>query len=385
MDRVLVTSAQERFALAACRTLHDAGYAVSAVADQTPAATHWSRCCDSRHVLVDAKEDADAFVDGLVEIVRRQKHAVLLPGADAALLAISERRDRLEPYVRLGMPSPEAVAAATDKIRLVDAADASGLRSPETAVCHSRADGVRAAREIGMPVVLKPRCTAFERDGAIHQRPSIYIESEERLEACVDEFGLPYLIQRVIPGEVYSVAGVMTEEGMRAFAAARYVRTWPPEAGNVAFAETVEPPDGMSDRVAVLLRELGWTGIFELELIRAADGDFFSIDLNPRLYGSLALASRAGTPLAVIFCDWLLGRSAQPVTARAGVRYRWEDADLRHAVARFRTRRYRDAAAALRPRRDVAHAYFRITDPGPMVARALLLGGHRLGFGRRGG
>src|SRR4051794_41421195 len=97
MERVLVTSAQERFALAACRTLHDAGYAVTAVADQTPAATHWSRCCDDRHVLVDAKEDADAFVDGLAEIVKREPHSVLLPGADAALLAISERRDRLEP------------------------------------------------------------------------------------------------------------------------------------------------------------------------------------------------------------------------------------------------------------------------------------------------
>src|SRR3954469_7218725 len=128
MDRVLITSAQERFALAACRTLHDAGYAVSAVADQTPAATHWSRCCDRRHVLVDAKKDADAFVDGLVEIVRSEPHAVLLPAADASLIAISERRERLEPYVRLGMPSPEAVNAATDKIRLVDAADASGLR-----------------------------------------------------------------------------------------------------------------------------------------------------------------------------------------------------------------------------------------------------------------
>src|SRR3954453_17975844 len=108
MERVLVTSAQERFALAACRTLHDAGYAVSAVADQTPAATNWSRCCDRRHVLVDAKKDAAAFVDGLVEIVRREPHAVLLPAADASLIAISERRERLEPYLGPGVARPGA-------------------------------------------------------------------------------------------------------------------------------------------------------------------------------------------------------------------------------------------------------------------------------------
>jgi len=385
MDRVLITSAQERFALAACRTLHEAGYAVSAVADQRPAATHWSRCCDRRHVLLDAKQDADAFVDGLVEIVRREPHAVLLPGADAALLAISERRERLEPHVRLGMPSAQSVKAATDKVRLVDAANASGLPSPETAVCHSHEEGLRAARELGLPLVIKPRCTSFEKDGAIRQRASLWVGDAAALEASIGEFGSPYLLQRIVPGEVYSVAGVLTPDEMIGFSAARYVRTWPPEAGNVAFAETVEPPAGMRDKVTALLRGLDWTGIFELELIHSADGEFYAIDLNPRLYGSLALASRAGAPLAAIFCDWLLGRAGPPVTARPGVRYRWEDADLRHAVARFRTRRYRDAAAALRPRRDVAHAYFRINDPGPMLARLLLLGGHRLGFGRRGG
>jgi predicted ATP-grasp superfamily ATP-dependent carboligase len=384
MERVLITSAQERFALAACRSLHDAGYAVTAVADQTPAATHWSRCCDDRHVLVDAKQDAEAFVDGLVEIVKRVPHSVLLPGADAALLAISERRERLEPYVRLGMPGADVVQAATDKIKLVDAAEAAGLPSPETAVCHTHAEGLEAARRIGLPVVLKPRCTAFEQDGVIKQRGSVYIADEGALEEAVDGFGSPYLIQRVEEGQVYSVAGVMSDAGMVGFAVARYVRTWPPEAGNVAFAETVEPPEGMRDQVATLIRELGWTGIFELELIRSPDGRFFSIDLNPRLYGSLALASRAGAPLAVLFCECLLGRSPAPVTARPGVRYRWEDADLRYALTRFRNRRYRDALAALRPRRDVAHAYFRLIDPGPMLARALLLSGRRLVPGRRG-
>jgi predicted ATP-grasp superfamily ATP-dependent carboligase len=336
-------------------------------------------------VLADPKEDADAFVDGLVEIVRKEQHAVLLPGADAALLAISERRERLEPYVRLGMPGRQAVADSTDKIKLVDAAQAAGIPSPHGIVCQTPEDGLAAAEELGLPVVIKPRCTAFEFEGAVHQRPSLYVDNRHDLAELVHEFGSPYLIQEVQRGSVYSVAGVMAPDRVIAFVAARYLRTWPPEAGNVAFAETIDPPEGMADQVATLLGALGWVGIFELELIRADDGRFFSIDLNPRLYGSLALAARAGAPLAPIFCDWLLGRHEVDVTARAGVNYRWEDADLRHAFARFKSRRYREAAAALRPRRDVAHAHFRLKDPGPMLARALLLGAHRLGIGRRNG
>jgi predicted ATP-grasp superfamily ATP-dependent carboligase len=164
-----------------------------------------------------------------------------------------------------------------------------------------------------------------------------------------------------------------------AFALSRYLRTWPQRAGNVAFAETIEPPDGLRDRVGRLLAELGWYGIFELELMRSAGGAFHAIDLNPRLYGSLAHATRAGAPLAVVFCDWVLGRGARRVTARPGVRYRWEDADARHAIASLRARRFGDALEVLRPHRDVAHAHFRLDDPGPLAARALLLARGRLG------
>ncbi|MFL5883711.1 MAG: hypothetical protein ACJ77M_01455, partial [Thermoleophilaceae bacterium] len=296
-ERVIVTSAQERFALAACRTLHQAGYRVTAVADQTPAAAHWSRSVDARYVLPDPKRDADAFVDGLVEIAQREPHAVLLPATDAAVLAASQRRERLEPHVRMGLPPHSVVEAATDKIALVEAGRDAGLPSPETVVCETHGDGLRAARELGLPVVVKPRRTAFEQDGAVRQRGSTYVDEAGQLDNLVDEFGSPYLIQDVVAGQVWSVAGVLTDDGLLGFAVARYLRTWPPEGGNVAFAETVEPPPGLADKVTALLRALGWTGIFELELIRSGStGEFTSIDLNPRLYGSLALASGAGAP-----------------------------------------------------------------------------------------
>lgn len=377
MDRILVSSAQERFALAACRSLADAGYTVTAVADQTPAPAHWSRCVSARHTLVDAKTDPDAFVAGLAAIVRATPHEVLLPGHDASLLTVSRRREQLEPYVRLGLPPHAAVEAATDKIALDAAARAAGLGVPDTVVCHSHEDGIRAARDLGLPLVIKPRRTAFEDGGVVRQRGSTFLADEAQLEAAVEDFGTPYLLQRLQAGEVHSVAGVMTEDGILSFSLARYIRTWPPEAGNVAYAETLAPSDRLRDQVAQLLGHLGWTGLFELELILGPAGTYHAIDLNPRLYGSLAHASRAGAPHAVVFCDWVLGRPVVPVTARAGVGYRWEDADLRHALWSARRRDWRAVAEVLRPRRDVAHAHLRRDDPAPLLARALLLARQR--------
>jgi hypothetical protein len=55
------------------------------------------------------------------------------------------------------------------------------------------------------------------------------------------------------------------------------------------------------------------------------------------------------------------------------MRYRWEDADARHLVWQLRRGRLRAAAAVIRPRRRVVHAYFWRRDPGPLFARLLFM------------
>jgi predicted ATP-grasp superfamily ATP-dependent carboligase len=137
----------------------------------------------------------------------------------------------------------------------------------------------------------------------------------------------------------------------------------------------------LEEKVERLLAILGWEGIFELELIRShAQGreELVPIDLNPRPYGSMALASAAGVPLAAIWCDWLLGRGAhsspQPRRARAGARYRWEDAELRYSAWQLRHAHPRASIEPLRPHREVTHAHFQRSDPLPLIARGLYLG-----------
>jgi predicted ATP-grasp superfamily ATP-dependent carboligase len=374
--RVIVTSAQERFALAACRTLGTAGYSVVAVADVTPAAGHWSRCAAERHVLVDPRRDPAGFVDGLAAIARAGsgEAPLLFPGTDAALMAVSSRRARLDPFAFIGLPPHDVVDACTDKIRLQDASRKAGVAAPEAVVCSALSEAPAAAEELGYPVVLKAQRTFFELNGRVQQRGSTLADDRAAVERLAARFGLPFLVQKAIRGDAYSAAGVATEEGLLAFAVARYIRTWPPEGGNVAFAETVEPPTGLGDAVGGLMADLGWRGIFELELMRDEDGRFHAIDLNPRLYGSLALASAAGTPFAAIWCDHLVGAPPpRQTTARPGVRYRWEEADLRYAIFRAKEGRIREALAAVAPRRRVTHAYFQLTDPAPLLARAVVV------------
>ena len=122
--------------------------------------------------------------------------------------------------------------------------------------------------------------------------------------------------------------------------------------------------------MSTLVAQLGWRGIFEVEVL-ALEGDrFCAIDFNPRLFGWLALAVEAGADLPLALLDTVLGGATRaPVRPRAGARYRWEDADLCHAIWQLRRGRVRQAARALRPARHVTHAHFRVDDPAPLAAR----------------
>ncbi len=193
------------------------------------------------------------------------------------------------------------------------------------------------------------------------------------MTTAVRLLGDRYLVQGIEKGPVLSFAGVFAGGRLLGEAMSRYRRTWHPEAGNVSFSQTVAVPDELRVRIVGLLQELGWEGLFELELIERKPGGWAAIDLNPRPYGSLALAIGAGANLPAVWCAHVLGLSPDPVSAKQGVLYRWEDADLRHGLWQARRRKTRAAAEVLRVHRGVVHAYFAPGDPGPLVARAVFL------------
>jgi predicted ATP-grasp superfamily ATP-dependent carboligase len=375
--RVLLTDAQDRSSLAGCRSLHRAGYAVDALATGRPAAAHWSRHCDRRLTATDPREDQGRFVTELTKIVRGTGYRLLVTGSDASLLAISRHRERLEPYVELGLPPADVVERCLSKETLARAANQVGLGSPETEVCGDEGEARAAAARFGYPVVLKPRSTVSGRNGRVRQRPSSLVGDDASLAALVTECGTPCLIQRHEDGTVLSFSGVAADGRLLAHGVSRYTRTWPPEGGAVSFAETIPSPPELHRKVCDLLAVLGWQGVFELEVIQRRDTGFAAIDFNPRLFGSLELITRAGAPLAAVWSDWVMGRDRMAAEARAGYHYRWEDAELRNLWRRVRDGQVGSAADILRPRRRMTRSFLRVTDPAPLVARLVLLASHR--------
>ncbi|HEY5428577.1 MAG TPA: NAD(P)-binding domain-containing protein [Solirubrobacteraceae bacterium] len=272
-------------------------------------------------------------------------------------------------------------STCSDKAQLAAAAARHALSPPPTVVCPTKAQAVQAARQIGFPVVVKPVSSVIEGGPRRIRSGSVLVEDERELEGVVTALGAT-LVQERIAGRVVSFAGVFADGALLAEAVSGYHRTWPVRAGNACYSETIETPPDLRRRVVALLADLGWEGQFELELLQSAAEIWHAIDMNPRPHGSLAVAIAAGANLPAVWCRHLLGEASAPVTAAAGVFYRWTEADLRHGLWQVDGGSAHAAAPVLRVRRHVVHPYARVGDPGPGLARLLELGGLTVQPGR---
>ncbi len=376
--------------LAACRSLREAGYSVAAASHTALAPAKWSRACDRRVHLPDPRRDATGFIEQLRSELAQHPYAALLPGSDGALLAISQARERLPATVATGLPPHTIVQRALSRTHLAEAARAAGFAEIASVTCADLQDALDAARELGYPVALKSAEAAHADAGAVTgAAKGRLVHDEAALRRAAPDFRGALLLQPFLAGDPVSFAGVFADGRLLAIAASRYVRMWPPDGGSVAFGETIAAPSALAERVRRLLAALQWQGIFELELIHAAQDRFVPIDLNPRPYGSMALADAAGAPLAAVWCNWLLSHEPllprEPLQARPGVRYRWEDGDLRTLAWHLRRGQLQAALRTAQPRRHVVHAHVRRDDPAPLLARIAYLGKRALGGGALGG
>jgi predicted ATP-grasp superfamily ATP-dependent carboligase len=320
------------------------------------------------------RRDPDGFLRGLEITLEQDRHDILLPSSDVTTWLISENRERFEGLVRIAIPDRDAVRASLDKSRLIREAPTVGLAAPASTVCNGVDDGLAAVHALGLPVIFKSVRSFVPRGTGFEQMSVTLVTEPEQLDAALTRHEAPFIVQRYVrSGNVVSCSGVMTSDGLLGFAVVRWQRRWPVSEGATSYCRTIAPPAGLAARVEQLLRGLRFWGVFELELLETAEGELLAIDLNPRLFGWLSLPIAAGANLPAMLCDWLTDRHPSPAAATPGVYYRWEDADFRHFLWQFHNGNFKSALAVLRPRRRVVHPHFSLKDPGPLLARLLLI------------
>lgn len=350
--------------LAAVRALRKGGYEPWLAMSVPSAYAARSRATAGTVPVPDAGPDPEGFVAALAEAADRLGVAAVLPGTETSLTVLAGREADFPQGVVLGVPSREVVDRAVDKALLAELSSAAGLKVPETrTVGRADVDG------ISYPAVVKPVTSSVRVDGAVRLGWVRKIDTAAELRAALEWMpGDELLVQPYLEGALSAACGVIWDGELLCVEHQVARRIWPPVIGVSSYAETVPPDRELEERLTALLRAIGWNGIFELQFIRRPEGDYV-IDLNTRLYGSLALAVGSGLNLPAIWLDLLLGRTPRIGSYRPGVRYRSEQRDARAILHAFRAGRRAEALRACLPRPRTVHGIFSVRDPLPFICR----------------
>jgi predicted ATP-grasp superfamily ATP-dependent carboligase len=322
-----------------------------------------SRYTQGSVIVPSAARDPSGFVAALASAAEEHRIDLVLPGREVCLRVLARNRAAFPASTVLGCPSPQAVEQATDKCALSAAAAEVGLESPETRVVN--ANEIPAG--LRFPLIVKPQRSVVVVDGVARVVSAKRVDSEQMLRRALatlpDGVGL---VQPYLEGTLVALAGVYFDGEIRAPVHMAADRTWPVDAGVIAAGRTIERNAALEAAAPALLSRLDWEGLFQLQFIRVA-GRLYVIDLNPRIFLSLALATSAGANLAAVWADLLLGRRRVRVNRyRVGLRYRAEEHDARavlHALLAPNAR----AVRAARPRRGTTHLVFARDDPLPFL------------------
>lgn len=130
------------------------------------------------------------------------------------------------------------------------------------------------------------------------------------------------MAQPQLRGVSEGVFGLATPDGVVAWSAHRRVRMVNPAGSGSSACESIPLEDPLRESAAQLIRDMRWSGLFMIELLRDETGTPWFIELNGRPWGSMALARAANLEYPAWAAQLALGRGngELPSDAPAGRR-----------------------------------------------------------------
>lgn len=302
MAHVLIGFAEALPAAEVVFSLRAAGHRVSAFA--RTAALPLGRLPVDLHVLPAPEDDAEAARAALAALVARTGAEVILPMDDAGLWLVHAAEVGA---ARIAGGGPEAARVALDKVAQVAAAREAGLDVPPTAV----RDGVPGpAPDLAWPAIAKPGRALAEAGGRLGKGDAAYLDGPEAAFFSEDRrAGAPWLLQPLIAGQGEGVFGFVTAAGaVTAWSGHRRLRMMNPHGSGSSACESLVPSEALRASVAAFLSAIGWRGPFMVELLRDAGGTAWFMELNGRMWGSMALARRQGLE----YPAWAVAQALDP-------------------------------------------------------------------------
>ena len=297
---VLVLDGHSRAALETLQSLGRTGVQVDLAAETPDCLAMYSRYV-SRKLQQPSQERAAEFQAWLREQDKLRNYTLIVPATETSLLGLRQL-DENDPLRRKAViPGDEALDVALDKEKTWRLAHQLGVPTPAGILFSTLA-------EIGhgqtFPLVLKPTHSKVMVDGALRTLAVAVVKNESERQEQLRRWlpATPVQQQEYIQGRGIGVEFLFNRGKKIWHFAHERVHEYPLTGGASSYRRSIDPPQAMLHNAEKLLTALNWHGVAMVEFKMNTNGQYWLMEINPRLWGSLALSIDAGVdfPLGLL-------------------------------------------------------------------------------------
>jgi protein-tyrosine-phosphatase/predicted ATP-grasp superfamily ATP-dependent carboligase len=288
----LVLDAHSRAGLETVQALGRRGVAVDGASEQDnclASVSHYTRELFRQPAPANTRE----FIGWLRELDRHRDYNLIVPSTEGSLTAFLSLASDDPLRKKAVLSDNEALTCALDKHKTAILASSLGIPVPRTTLI---ADLAEASPASNFPLILKPIQSVITRDGHAEVLSVAVVRNEDERMAKLKHW-LPtvkVLEQEYLTGRGVGIELLFNRGEMIWHFAHERMHEYPLTGGASTYRRSTLADPEMLNTSVRLLHALRWHGVAMVEFKVAADGSFWLMEINPRFWGSLALAIDAG-------------------------------------------------------------------------------------------
>ena len=284
-----------------------------------PDAIHFhSRYCSEAVVVPSPDDDLIKYKNALLSLARRDNVRTIIPMQEADVYVLSNFWTEFEGHLEQLWPSFDKLRISQDRVRLVRAAEAAGVPTPDTQLLTDVDDWNRELIVKSRYSVITDEYVRSVPPEYFHEPSSTkYLEpgNEPNFEAIRAEMDHVPIVQQYVPGTEYAFWALYDRGNPVATCHKHQLRGDSYAGGVSTYRETTYDPE-LEEIGRALLDHLDWHGLAAVQFIKdAVTGEFKLLEINPRVWFSISCAIQAGLDFPHYY--WRLAGD-EPVPADPG-------------------------------------------------------------------
>lgn len=262
--------------------------------------------CDRIFQIPYPSSGSDELIERIEYIHQQEKIDVLVPNFDAELFSFMKNEERLRKQgIQTFLPTLTQFQER-EKHRLPEYGKKYGIRVPASLNLGSLGQITEMEDKFDYPVMVKGQFYDAIQAGNKEQVKQAFMKISAK-------WGLPVIVQEFVTGTEVNVVALGDGKGNTVGAVPmrkQYITDKGKAWGGITLAD-----EKMLELTRSVIGQTKWRGGMELELIKTRAGEYYLVEINPRIPAWVYLAVGAGQNIPEALVKLALGMEVKPMQA----------------------------------------------------------------------